>query len=430
MKAVVTGAAWVLGLGIWAGAAAAQPVEIVSAASKAGPMKPDRILFEDQGEYVVRTSEAKADDFADLFVVNALGWHQLPADIADYGDVVAFSPNKFAVMRLRADKVEDLSAKLHHDGLACGVLAKLTGEPMSLVRAATPTPLLPVAVRDARVERALSGITADNIRATIEELAAIYTRHHQTATGRGVAALLADKYNALKGDRADVTVETYDHGSATGQPSLRVRIQGATRPDEVIILGSHLDSINGSDPTGGRAPGADDNASGTATNMEIFRVLMEQGFQPQRTIEIHAYAAEEAGLVGSNNMANRYKADHVNVVAMVQHDMDLYKPAGTEDKIWFVTNNADAGFNDLLGQLSDGYIGIARGAQYLFGGSSDHASWYRAGYATAFPFENPSSYNRKIHTANDTIENSGAFTQAAAFAKLGAAYLMHFGGVN
>ena len=128
-------------------------------------------------------------------------------------------------------------------------------------------------------------------------------------------------------------------------------------------------------------------------------------------------------------MARRYKADGINVVAMVQHDMNLYKAPGAEDKIWFVTSNTLDGFNDLLGTLVDHYAGVTWGKKSLSGGDSDHTSWTRQGYAAAFPFEDPSSYNRHIHTRNDTIENSGAFTQAAAFAKLGVSYVSHFGGI-
>ena len=63
----------------------------------------------------------------------------------------------------------------------------------------------------------------------------------------------------------------------------------------------------------------------------------------------------------------------MNVVAMVQHDMDLWKAAGAPDKVWFVNNNTDSAFNDMMGQLVDGYAGMAWGKASLSGGSSDHA---------------------------------------------------------
>jgi leucyl aminopeptidase len=157
---------------------------------------------------------------------------------------------------------------------------------------------------------------------------------------------------------------------------------------------------------------------------------MESGVRPERTIEIHGYAAEEIGLVGSQDMAQKYKAAGKNVISMVQHDMNLYKAPGAPDKIWFVTNNTVDAFNSSLGSLVDRYVGVAWGKKSLSGGDSDHTSWRRQGFVTAFPFEDPAGYNRQIHTSRDSLETAGAMTQAAAFAKLGLAYLAHYAGLQ
>ena len=244
-----------------------------------------------------------------------------------------------------------------------------------------------------------------------------------------MASLLKEKYLAVAIGRSDVTVEFFDHGSKTPQNSIIVRIIGKTLPDEIVILGSHIDSVNMMGGSSSRSPGADDNASGTSTNFEIFRLLMANGIHPDRTIEIHGYAAEEMGLVGSQDMAQKYKAAGKNVVTMVQHDMNLFKAAGAPDKIWFVTNNTLDTFNTALGALIDQYVGVQWGKKALSGGDSDHTSWRRQGYVTSFPFEDPASYNHKIHTENDTLANANAMTQVVAFAKLGLAYLTHYAGI-
>ena len=46
------------------------------------------------------------------------------------------------------------------------------------------------------------------------------------------------------------------------------------------------------------APGADDNASGTAAALEIARVIISNGYQPEATIKFITFGAEEYGLVG------------------------------------------------------------------------------------------------------------------------------------
>ena len=278
--------------------------------------------------------------------------------------------------------------------------------------------------------RLTGAVSADSIEVLINDLAALPTRFQSTATGGGVAALLAKRYEVLAAGRADVRITPYDHGRKTGQNSLIVRILGTRYPDEIVVLGSHLDSVNWHDGNRERAPGADDNASGTATNLEIFRLLMAQGVRPLRTLEIHAYAAEEVGLVGSQDIANAYRSRGAKVVGMMQFDMDLFRAAGEELKVWLVSNNASHPLNLMLGQLVDHYVGLPWQERSLSGGSSDHASWYRAGFATAFPFENPSNYNHYIHSANDTVANSGDFALATAYTKLGIAYVLHFAGMD
>jgi leucyl aminopeptidase len=408
-------------------AAKDNPVKIWKGVSKLAPVNPNLVIYSDVNSVVIKEAAAKETDFDNVFVVNFYNWFAEPEWINEYGEMLAFEPGRYGVMRLLPEKTEELSARLHQLGFACGVLVKLSGDPVVLEAAVSPVPVIPVTTREVRVENAVAKVSADNIKANIEWLSNIHTRHHASPTGQQIADLLAEKYETFRMGRNDVSITTYSHGTRTGQKSLIVRIEGKTRPSEVIVLGSHLDSIA---MFGGRSPGADDNASGTSTNMEVFRVLMEDGIALDRTLEIHAYAAEEIGLIGSQDIATKYKNDGVNVVSMVQHDMTLWKAEGTEDKIWFVTNNTESGLTDMLTKLVDSYVGLPWAKANLSGGSSDHASWTRAGFAAAFPFENPTAYNRHIHTANDTIQNANAFNQAAGFAKLGISYAAHFGGLN
>jgi len=406
-----------------AATAVASPFKIVTAKSE---LKDNSKIIYKQGDVAISAAyNASTSDYEDLYAVRIPHFNALPAEIATLGEVIELLPKEVAILRIPMANVDKISGFLHHQGLSCGVLESLTNRPVTETAVATPTPIIPVETAIARVSALTAQVGADNIKGWIEMLAEIETRHHDSDTGRGIAELLSGKYADLANGREDVTISSFSH-SRTSQDSLVVRIEGQSTPHEVIVLGSHIDSINS---RGTRSPGADDNASGTATNLEIFRILMANNIRLNRTLEIHGYAAEEIGLVGSKEIAAKYRDQSINVVAMVQHDMNLYKAPGTEDKIWFVSNSTNSGLNSLLEKLSTNYSGIAHGSAYLFGGSSDHASWNREGFAAAFPFENPSKYNNNIHTSNDTIENSGAFTQAAGFAKLGLGYVTHFGGI-
>lgn len=85
----------------------------------------------------------------------------------------------------------------------------------------------------------------------------------------------------------------------------------------VIIVGSHLDSVNYDFPLL-PAPGADDGGSGTVTILEAFRALVQAGFKPEVPVEFHWYAAEEGGLLGSQDVASEYVYHRKHVGAMIQ----------------------------------------------------------------------------------------------------------------
>jgi bacterial leucyl aminopeptidase len=389
------------------------------------------LLFQENGVSIMRRDEAVDADFNDLYVVRMPGKSAPPFFAERLGEVLHFEPGQFALMRIEElYKVETLSHLMHHEGIACGALMRLNGDVMVPdIPEGAGEPLVPVSEALSHVPTMVEKVSSERIRSMIQDLSTINTRFHSSTTGQQMPSILKAKYEELARGRDDVTVELFDHGGRTPQDSVVVRIRGTSRPDEIVVLGSHIDSVNWSDGSSSRSPGADDNASGTSTNFEIFRVLMESGARPERTIEIHGYAAEEIGLVGSQDMAQKYKAAGKNVVTMVQHDMNLYKAPGAPDKIWFVTNNTMDQFNSALGSLVDQYVGVQWGKKSLSGGDSDHTSWRRQGFVTSFPFEDPSGYNRQIHTSRDSLETASAMTQAAAFAKLGLAYLAHYAGI-
>ncbi len=103
-------------------------------------------------------------------------------------------------------------------------------------------------------------------------------------------------------------------------PDLTARFEGlnATLKNSPIVIGAHQDSINARSPSTGRSPGADDDGSGSIGILEVFRALINVGFRPVRPVEFHWYAGEEAGLLGSQDIAKSYSSSAVDVLAMYQ----------------------------------------------------------------------------------------------------------------
>ena len=116
-----------------------------------------------------------------------------------------------------------------------------------------------------------------------------------------------------------MTVNLFRHSFV--QSSIIAKIPGTNPVGSVTIIGAHMDSINLADPNGGRAPGADDDGTGTVNLIETFRVLLASNFRPTDPVEFHWYAAEEVGLLGSQAIATSYKAQGVRVKAFMELDM-------------------------------------------------------------------------------------------------------------
>ncbi|MDY7224882.1 M20/M25/M40 family metallo-hydrolase [Hyalangium rubrum] len=272
------------------------------------------------------------------------------------------------------------------------------------------------------VNAMLSGVQELNIRNTINSLSTNWTtRRYNVQSGKDAATWLKDQWTILANGRTDVSVAFFTHTWL--QPSVIATIQGTTLPNEVVVLGGHLDSINGSSSTAA-APGADDDASGIASITEVFRVAMANGYKPARTVKFIGYAAEEAGLYGSQAIANWHKTNAVNVVGVLQLDMTNYK--GSTYDFGMVTDNTNATLNSFTTSLMARYLPGTTYTNITCGyGCSDHASWNSAGFPATMPFEaTMSTDNPNIHTANDTLSvTSGNANNSVKFAKLGVAFL-------
>jgi len=247
----------------------------------------------------------------------------------------------------------------------------------------------------------LGFISRDNIYTDIETLSTRYTTRYYTSTG-GVESSnwLAQQYASYRG-KAGVDVEQWVH-SSWPQRSIIGRILGSKRPNEIVIVGGHIDSTS----NGATAPGADDDASGSSCVKEVFRVLATDPlFAPENTLEFHGYAAEEVGLRGSQDIADSYAREGKRVVGMLQLDMTGFIRGGTTATVGVVTDFTNGDLSNFVRALIPAYTSLPFTNTACGYGCSDHASWNRAGYPAAFTFESTfGNSNPNIHTIRDTLE--------------------------
>ena len=337
------------------------------------------------------------------------------------------------LLQVDEDEMRKLGNAIHRELKLCGGYmvhgSEAEGRAALGPRQAAPPGRRGYAIdQQALVSAILEQMQASNIEQTIGEMAAFVNRYYKTRAGSDASNWLAQKWGGIASGRSDIAVTQFAH-TGYRQASVIATITGSEHPNEVVVIGGHLDSIamGGVDETT-RAPGADDDASGIASMTEALRAMVASGYKPRRTIQFIGYAAEEVGLRGSQAIAQSYKANKVNVVGVMQLDMTNYK--GSDRDIYIYTDYTDAPQNDFLVKLIGSYLpGIAVGYDRCGYGCSDHVSWTAQGYPASLPFEAAFRQdNPTIHSARDTYANSGSqAAHALKFARLAAAYAVELG---
>jgi hypothetical protein len=213
-----------------------------------------------------------------------------------------------------------------------------------------PGPGLPNTAQraDAELRSILREIDPDRIRHNIQTLVGFGTRHtlsSQDDPHRGIGAARDwiasqfEQYAAASGGRMTVDVPSYIQPVASRIPvptrisDVRATLRGSVEPDRIYVVSGHYDSrvTDVLDATSD-APGADDDASGTAVSMELARVMAKR--QPRATLVFLAVAGEEQGLYGSNFVAQQYKAAGADIQGMLNNDIVGSSTAddGTRDR--------------------------------------------------------------------------------------------------
>lgn len=190
--------------------------------------------------------------------------------------------------------------------------------------------------RDPRVEAMVQRIDPARLQATVKRLTEFGTRHTLSGTqapGRGIVPArewLAAEFAAVaKGSRLKPFEDRFTappNGkripAAVEIVNLGAVLPGAdaARSRQAIVMTGHYDSMPSDvmDPKAD-APGAIDDASGTAMTLELANALKDQS--PAVSVYFVAVAGEEQGLIGSQHLAERLKSEGVEVIAMVSVDI-------------------------------------------------------------------------------------------------------------
>jgi len=145
-------------------------------------------------------------------------------------------------------------------------------------------------------------------------------------------------------------------------------------------------------------------------------------------VEWHWYAAEEAGLLGSQDISEHYRRARVPVIAMLQSDMTGYVDPTRPECIGVVGDRTDPDLTQFLKRVIKKYTVLPIRDMECGYGCSDHASWTQAGFPSAFHFEGDSLHvNKHVHTTGDALETID-FGHLGQFARVVAGYVMELAG--
>ncbi|MBS7566027.1 M28 family metallopeptidase [Mucilaginibacter sp. Bleaf8] len=190
--------------------------------------------------------------------------------------------------------------------------------------------------QDAFITQMNAEVSSKNIEAIVRKLVSFKTRHtlsDTTSKTQGIGAARnwikaeMERYAAASGGRMHVGFDIFTQpaGGRIDKPTVLKNVlavlKGTDPADSrIYIVSGHYDSrVNDVMDTKSFAPGAVDDASGTAVSMELARVMASRQFPA--TIIFMAVAGEEQGLNGSTNVARRAKAENWNVDAMLNNDI-------------------------------------------------------------------------------------------------------------
>ncbi len=183
-------------------------------------------------------------------------------------------------------------------------------------------------------------------------------------------------------------------------PNVIGEIGGTTHPENIYIIGGHLDGVGGS-------VAADDNGSGAAATLMIADILSQ--YQWGCTLRFVFWTGEEQWLLGSRPYAQRSNALNENILGYINLDMIGYNSEGS-------SSGVDIIYNENIAQtLLDANTFVETVNAYQFqiepeimsdlSADSDHYSFWENGFPAILVMENQADWNPYYHTTNDTIDH-------------------------
>lgn len=289
----------------------------------------------------------------------------------------------------------------------CCVIVLALGASSALALTSNPT-----------VATMISGVNQSELQTTVSEFSGavptfvggqpytFFTRYYMSGTPVDLAEQYLFEHLASYGYTP--TYNTFTSHRITYR-NVVAQITGTTHPNEIVVIGPHLDSYSGSQSST-LAPGADDDASGVAAALYMAKVFKSHTFD--RTVRFVFFDGEEGGMIGSDYYAAQCKAAGDNIVAMLGPDMIGYN-AGSQILGLHTRKKGASGYaaDTAIAQMcidvktTYAITGIAPKIVADGNTKSDHGSFWKNGYPAIMVIEDFNQYSPWNHKSTDTVDH-------------------------
>ncbi len=227
--------------------------------------------------------------------------------------------------------------------------------------------------RGVDLDSLISLVEIDSLISYTERLEAFYRRVTGTDSSYACADWLVSKFEEFGYDSVYIDTFTEEiYGELTLCENVVATKSGSSFPGVQIVVGAHRDAAPG-------CPGADDNASGTASSLEMARVL--RNIDTDVTFVFVLFDAEEQGVFGSSSYTRGAAARGDTIFYMLNSDMVGHIENTDEAAVVWI---ADSVYAMLWADLGDSLLGLTG---HLYCGSG----------ADNMPFAQIGSYTTCVH---------------------------------
>jgi carboxypeptidase Q len=181
-------------------------------------------------------------------------------------------------------------------------------------------------------------------------------------------------------------------------------LRGRERPDEVVVLGGHIDSWD-------VGTGSTDDGGGCVVTWEALRLMKKLNLRPRRTVRVVLWTNEENGTRGATAYRDRYKDQLAHHVLMLESDDGVLRPSG------FGFSGSDAS-RSRIKEIATLLRGIEIDRIGPAGEGADIGPSVQAGNIPSMSLEGQGNYFLIHHTPADTIDKIDPMDMARASAAI------------